>query len=145
MNDESIESFLLRQDAATLACVLLELAQNHDSVKARLERLQLAEQPKKLAASFRKTLTSLRRSTKYISYREEAAFGRTLTAWLDDVYRELAPRDSIAALALFESFIEGAQFRLRLFTRLHSFHDLRHDEFPAAQAQAADRDSHRIL
>lgn len=38
---------------------------------------------------------------------EPLEFGRELEAWLDQVSRELVPRDPPAALALFESFIEA--------------------------------------
>ena len=87
--------------------VLIELANDHEAVQARLTRLQLADRPDELASGFRKTLTAWRRSSRYFSYREAGEFGRTLEAWLGQVERELLPKDPAAALALFESFIEA--------------------------------------
>ncbi len=104
---DDLESFLRRQDSSTLVDVLIELAHDHETVQARLARLMLADRPEKLAASFRKTLTGWRRSSRYVSYREAADFGRTLEAWLDQVCREVLPRHPAAALTLFESFIEA--------------------------------------
>jgi len=104
---DDLEAFLLRQEPLTLVSVLLELAQDHESVQARLARMQLVDWPDKLAAGFRRTLTAWRRSSKFYSYREAGEFGRTLEAWLDQVARELLPKDPVAALALFESFIEA--------------------------------------
>lgn len=51
---ESLEAFLQRQDAAALAAVLLELAAEHEPVQQRLTRMQLADRPDKLVASFRR-------------------------------------------------------------------------------------------
>ena len=104
---DDLESFLKRQDRSTLVDVLIEPANDHKAVQARLARLLLADRPDKLAASFRRTLTGWRRSSKYVSYREAADFGRALEAWLDQVYREVLPRHPATALALFESFIEA--------------------------------------
>ena len=104
---ESLEAFLQRQEVCTLAAVLVELAADHEVVQERLARMQLADRPDKLAASFRKTLAAWRRSTKFYGYRESREFGRELEAWLDQVARELAAKDPPAAVALFESFIES--------------------------------------
>ena len=87
--------------------VLVELANNHEAVQARLTRLQLADQPDKLASGFRETLAAWHGSSRYFSYREAGEFGRTLEAWLGQVERELLPKDPAAALALFESFIKA--------------------------------------
>ena len=104
---DDLETFLKRQDRSTLVNVLIELANDHEAVQARLTRLQLADRPDELASGFRKTLTAWRRSSRYFSYREAGEFGRTLEAWLGQVERELLPKDPAAALALFESFIEA--------------------------------------
>jgi len=110
--NEDLETFLRRQEAGDLVAVLLELAKDHEAVQARLERMQLADRPDKLAAGFKKTLSGWRRSTKFYGYREAGEFGRMLDGWLDQVARELLPKDPPAALALFEAFIEadGAWF-----------------------------------
>ncbi len=105
--DEDLETFLHRQDAGDLVTVLLELAKDHEAVQARLARMQLADRPDKLAAGFKKTLSAWRRSTKFYGCREASQFGRQLDGWLDQVARELLPKDPPAALALFEAFIEA--------------------------------------
>jgi hypothetical protein len=104
--NEELEAFLRRQDVGDLIAVLLELAEDHEAVQARLARMQLANRPDKLAAGFKKTLNGWRRSTKFYGYREAGAFGRMLEGWLDQVARELLPKDPPAALSLFEAFIE---------------------------------------
>jgi hypothetical protein len=104
---DDLEAFLRRQSAADLVAVLLELAKDHEAVQARLVRMQLADRPDKLAAGFRQTLSGWRRSTKFYGYREASEFGRMLEGWLDQVERELLPKDPPAALALFEAFIEA--------------------------------------
>ena len=104
---ETLESFLRRQDPSTLADVLIELAAERGVVQARLVRMQLADRPDKLAAAFKKNLAAWRRSKAVYGYRESRDFGRALEAWLDEVGRELVPKDPPAALALFESFIEA--------------------------------------
>ncbi len=104
---ETLQTFIKRQDAPTLAAVLLELAESHDAVRERLTRLQLADRPDKLAAGFRKTLNGWRRSTRFLTGRDARDFGLELEAWLDQVARELAPKSPPAALDLFQAFIES--------------------------------------
>ena len=104
---EDLGSFLRRQTAEDLVAVLLELAEDHDAVRARLARMQLADRPDKLAGGFKKTLTSLRRSKRFYGYREAGELARTLEGWLEQVERELQPKDPAAALGLFEACIEG--------------------------------------
>lgn len=104
---ESLEAFLRRQNSATLADILIELAGENDAVLAGLRRRQLADQPDKLTAEFKKRLSAWKRSSKYHDYRDAGEFGRELQAWLDQVGRELVPKDPPAAVALFESFIEA--------------------------------------
>ncbi len=104
---EDLEAFLRRQNTTDLVDLLLDLAQEHDAVLARLARMQLADRPDKLAADFKKALTGLRRSTRFYDYRETNGFVRTLGTWLDQVAHELLPKDPSAALSLFETFIEA--------------------------------------
>lgn len=104
---EDLEAFLRRQNAADLVDLLLELAQEHDAVLARLARIQLVDRPDKLAAGFRKTLKSVLRSTRFYDYREAPGFVHTLGGWLDQVANELLPIDPSSALSLFETFIEA--------------------------------------
>jgi len=44
-------------------------------------------------------------SLKFYDYRESRQFAQKLKSWIDQVAREVAPKDPAAALALFESFI----------------------------------------
>jgi hypothetical protein len=102
---ETLEAFVRRQEAATLADVLLELATEHEAVRKRLERLALAGQPKALASAFRKTLAGWKRARRFLAYAEARAFGRELETWLEQIERELLPHDPMAALDLVEAFI----------------------------------------
>ena len=104
---EDTATFLARQTQQTLVAVLLELAREHEPVQARLDRLQLADQPDKLAAGFRKALAAWKHSTTFHGYSEAGEYGQTLEAWLEQVARELTPKAPSAALALFEGFIEA--------------------------------------
>lgn len=104
---EDPADFLARQPKEALVAVLLELARDHEAVQARLGRMQLADQPDKLAAGFKKTLAAWKRSSKFYNYREAGEFGRDLEGWLEQVERELCPKDPPAALALFQAFIEA--------------------------------------
>ena len=102
----TLGSFIRGQNADTLASILIELAEEHQAVHDRLVRLQLSNHPKMLAATFRKTLTTWKRSTKFIDYSQASDFGRELEAWLGQVERELLPQDPVEALALAEAFIQ---------------------------------------
>lgn len=104
---EDLESFLHRQEAGTLAALLLELAAAHEDVAARLERMRLADRPDALAAQFRRTLAGWRRSKRFLDYREAEEFARDVHAWLAQIERELLPKHPAAALSLFEGFIEA--------------------------------------
>ncbi|MDR7299671.1 hypothetical protein J2X16_005041 [Pelomonas aquatica] len=107
MPTEDLIVFLRRQSASALADLLVELASDHPDVHKRLQRLQLSNSPGKLAAAFKKTLAGWRRSRKYHDYRAVSAFAAKLELWLDQVARELGPKDPALALDLFEAFIEA--------------------------------------
>jgi hypothetical protein len=94
-------------EPAQVADLLLEFCNDHDAVKKRLLRLMLADNPKCLAAGFRKSLTAWRRAKTFFGYREAREFGLELEGWLGQVERELLPRDPAAALELAEGFIES--------------------------------------
>lgn len=104
---EDLDSFIRRQSADTLAAVLLELAQAHPEVEQRLARLQLAHQPDRLAASFRKTLNGWRRQTRFLDYRATVEWAAEAEAWLVQVEHELLPLDPMAVVALAEAFVES--------------------------------------
>lgn len=103
--DATLKSFLESQDLASLVAVLLELADDHDAVRQRLARLQVASKPAKLAAAFRRTLSGWQRSERFLGHDETRAFGGELEGWLAQVERELLPRDPAAARDLAEAFI----------------------------------------
>ena len=90
-----------------MADLLLELSGDHEAVRKRLLRLMLADNPKRLASGFRKSLTAWRRAKTFFGYREARAFGLELEGWLGQVERELLPQDPAAALELAEAFIES--------------------------------------
>ncbi|HSV36090.1 MAG TPA: hypothetical protein VLI46_11075 [Ramlibacter sp.] len=106
-SQDELEAFLKQQDAATLAGVLLELAQEDDVVLKRLKRMQASGKPARLATVFRQTLNGWKRSSKYLSYSESGVFGREVERWLAQIERELLPKDPPAALALAEGLIES--------------------------------------
>ncbi|KPF60040.1 hypothetical protein D621_02870 [beta proteobacterium AAP51] len=103
---EDVGTFIRRQNADTLSALLLELASEHLEVRQRLERLQLVDQPDRLAASFRKTLNGWRRQTRFLDYRASIEWAAEAEAWLSQIERELLPRDPVSAVALAEAFIE---------------------------------------
>ena len=104
---DTLASFIGQQDAATLASILIDLAEDHEAVRERLVRLQLSTQPKALAAAFRKKLEAWKRSNEYHRYAQVSDFGRELEAWLGQVERELMPQHPAEALALAAAFIEA--------------------------------------
>ena len=77
---ESLEAFLQRQPTSALAAILLGLADDHEAVRQRLARLQMADRPDKLAAAFKKTFAAWGRSSTFYGYREAHEFGRELQA-----------------------------------------------------------------
>lgn len=107
MSAEDLEAFVRSQPAATLADILLDLAGDHEAVRERLLRWQLADRPEQLAAGFKKALDGWRKSRKFHDYRESREFGRMLEGWIDQVARELLPKDPLAAAKLLEAFINA--------------------------------------
>lgn len=104
---EDLPAFIRRQSAVDLAALLIELCDTVEPVRKRVERLQLAHRPDKLAAAFRKQLAAWKRSTRYLDWQEARAFTATIGVWLTQVEAELLPLDPPAALTLFEEFIEA--------------------------------------
>ena len=82
--EAGLKSFLESQDMSILVALLLELAKDHDAVRERLARLQVAAKPAKLAAAFQKTLSAWQRSDRYFAYDESPEFAREL----DDEFTE---------------------------------------------------------
>ncbi|MBZ8143651.1 hypothetical protein CLD22_27975, partial [Rubrivivax gelatinosus] len=105
--NEDLPAFIRRQPAEDLAALLIELCDTVEPVCKRVERLQLAHRPDKLAAAFRKQLAAWKRSTRFLGWQEAREFAATIGVWLTQVEAELLPLDPPAALALFEEFIEA--------------------------------------
>lgn len=104
---EDLDTYIRRQNADDLATVLLELAEANPQVRQRLVRMQLADKPDRLAATFQKTLNGWRRQSRFLDYRASQEWGAELGAWLSQIERELLPRDPMAVVSLAESFIES--------------------------------------
>ena len=54
---DELKALVRGLDRDTLAALLLELAADHEAVRRRLQRMRLAAQPRKLAATFLATLS----------------------------------------------------------------------------------------
>jgi len=103
---ERLASFLALQDALTLAQVLLELAEDHAPVYARLERLSLRDDPAALSAQFTQQLRRWEADDRFVRYQDASAFGRELGVWVTQVQREVLPRFPGEAMALFVAFLD---------------------------------------
>jgi hypothetical protein len=103
---EEMASFLAKQDAPTLAQVLLELAEDFAPVYERLERLQLQDDPAALSARFNQQLQRWKNNDRYVACQDAAAFGRELDVWVAQVQREVLPRFPDEAMAMFTEFLE---------------------------------------
>lgn len=103
---EEMASFLAKQDAPTLAQVLLELAEDFAPVYERLERLRLHDDPAALSALFNQQLQRWKNDDRLFAYQDAAAFGRELDVWVAQVQREALPRFPGEAMALFAAFVE---------------------------------------
>jgi len=102
---EKIARFLAIQDAQTLAQALLELAEDYAPVYQRLERWRLRDDPAALTAKFDQQLQRWENDNQYVHYHDAGAFGRDLDVWVAQVEREVLPRFSVEAMALFAAFI----------------------------------------
>ena len=103
---EEMASFLAKQDAPTLAQVLLELAEDFAPVCERLERLRLRDDSAALCEQFKRQLQRWESDDRFVAYQDAAAFGRELDVWVAQVQREVLPRFPGEALALFAAFVE---------------------------------------
>jgi hypothetical protein len=107
MSEQNLNSFLMQQDAPTLARVLFDLAADYPNVNERLQRLQIATRSDLLSKEFGRKMKALSSSDKYYSWREVDSFAQELQIWIDQVEREVFSIDPNAAVVLFESFIEA--------------------------------------
>lgn len=99
-------SFLAKQDAPTLAQVLLELAEDSAPVCERLERLRLRDDSAALCVQFKRQLQRWESDDRFVTYQDAAAFGRELDVWVAQVQREVLPRFPGEAMGLFAAFLE---------------------------------------
>lgn len=100
-------SFIRQMGLAQMTELMLEVCNDHEAVRKRLIRLMLADDPKRLAAGFRKSLMAWRRSDTYLGYSLTGDFGLELEEWLGQVERELLPLDPAPTLELAEALIES--------------------------------------
>ncbi len=103
---ERLASFLALQDAPTLAQVLLELAEDHAPVYARLERLRLRDDPASLSAQFTRQLQRWETDDRFVRCQDASAFGRELNVWVTQVRREVLPRFPGESMVLFAAFLD---------------------------------------
>ena len=103
---QEMASFLAKQDAPTLAQVLLELAEDSAPVYERLERLRLRDDSAALCARFKRQLQRWESDDRFVAYKDAAAFGHDLDTWVAQVEREVLPRFPGEAMALFAAFLE---------------------------------------
>jgi hypothetical protein len=103
---QEMASFLAKQDAPTLAQVLLELAEDSAPVYERLERLRLRDDSAALYAQFKRQLQRWESDDWFVAYKETAAFGRDLDVWVAQVQREVLPRFPGEAMGLFAALLE---------------------------------------
>ena len=101
MADERKRLIGLGPDA--LADVLLELAARHEGVQDRVARLVAS--PKENVRRFRAKLAGLKRSTRFVPYRESGAFANELVALLADL--EAGVDDPLSGLRLVAKFFEA--------------------------------------
>ena len=73
---EEMASFLAKQDAPTLAQMLLELAEDCAPVYERLERLRLHDDPATLSVQFAQRLRRWESNDRRVACRDAASFGR---------------------------------------------------------------------
>lgn len=104
---EKATAFLEGLEKTALVSLLVELAEDNEFVRERMERLLDSGDPRKLVARFRRSLTGWRRGSRLITYGESGAFAAELERWLQQVKRELMPLDAKLALDLYETFIES--------------------------------------
>ena len=103
---DEIARLVAKQDAQTLAKVLLELAEDYAPVYQRLERLRLSDEPAALRAQFTQPLHRWEKDHLYVRHHDAGAFGRELDVWVAQVQREMLPRFPGEAMVLFAALLE---------------------------------------
>jgi len=112
VDKDELSTFLGSLPSNVLVQVLVDLAEDHQPVRARLQRLQVGRDPEALTARFAERLRRWQEDDRYVRLEDAGELDRELRVWLDEVGREVLPQYPKYALALFEGFIEldGALF-----------------------------------
>ncbi len=90
MSPQELRSKLERIESDLLAALLVQLADEDDGIRERVEALALRADPTAYRHALRQRLDRFKRGRRFIHYRESSAFARQLEAWLDDLEEELA-------------------------------------------------------
>ena len=103
---EEMAGFLTSQDVPMLAQLLIELAEDHEPVYRRRERLRVRDDPIALSAEFTRQLQRWETDDRWVRYQGVAAFGQELDVWVAQVQREVLPRFPLEAMGLFAALLE---------------------------------------
>ena len=101
-----LSMFLGGLPSNVLVQILVDLAEDHQPVRARLQRLQVGRDPEALTARFAERLRRWQEDDRYVRLEEAGELCRELRVWLDEVGREVLPQYPKYALAQFEAFIQ---------------------------------------
>lgn len=77
-----IASLVEQLDESAAKTLLIDLAGDHDAVRERLERLRLADQPRRLPAAFRQKPTDSQQSGGYLNRLQISDLAEELERWL---------------------------------------------------------------
>ena len=101
---------LIKLGADGLADLVLELVEGSAALQRQARMaLSAAQGPKEVAADIRKRFASLRRSTSFISWRQQRAFSKDLFSLLIQIEANVAQDDADEAFELLWSFLQLAQ------------------------------------
>ena len=89
-----------------LAQALLQLAEDYEPVRQRLERMRLHGDPAALTAEFTERLQRWEADHRYVRHHDAADFGHQLDVWVSQVQREVLPRFPAEAMTLFAAFLD---------------------------------------
>ena len=97
---------LVKLGADSLADLVLELVEGSAALQRQARMvLSAAQGPKEVAADIRKRFASLRRSTSFISWRQQRAFSKDLFSLLIQIEMNVAQDDADEAFELLWSFL----------------------------------------
>ena len=105
MTRDELATRLQKKGPAALAAFLVQLADDDDALRERVEALALRGDPSGSAAALERRLRRFRDGRSFIRYRESGGFARELYDWLDDAEATLLDADPQAAWRLFDRFL----------------------------------------